>query len=81
MNRTVSVGPQLVPRTLNIYTYIQTCSRCAFAALCRDCQVTAVDKVQLKLRMSGIKNVRVKKRKAGVAINVAVGKERHGEAS
>ena len=35
----------------------------------------AGDKVQLKLRMSGIKNVRVKKRKAGVAINAAVVKE------
>ncbi len=35
----------------------------------------AGDKVQLKLRMSNIKNVRVKKRKAGAAINAAVVKE------
>lgn len=35
----------------------------------------AGDKVQLKLRLSGIKTVRVKKRKAGVAINAAVVKE------
>ena len=35
----------------------------------------AGDKVQLKLRMSGIKNVRIKKRKAGIAINAAVVKE------
>ena len=67
-----SVGPQDIKQTY-IHTY--TSSRCACAAVCCVGQMMAGDKVQLNFRMSGITNVRVKKRKAGVTINAAAVKE------